>query len=72
MGNDGRAPMALSSPVCNHSRARFSVDDISARVKLKSSVGRALQRDIVEIYPVMEPYIENLISKKAELVEARW
>jgi hypothetical protein len=48
------------------------VDDISARVKLKSSVGRALQRDIVEMYPAMESYVENLISKKAELVEARW
>jgi hypothetical protein len=35
-------------------------------------VGRAFQRDITELYPSMEPYIEALISKKAEVVEARW
>ncbi len=41
-------------------------------MKLKASVGRAFQRDITELYPSMEPYIESLISKKAEVVEARW
>lgn len=50
---------------------RFSVEEVSARTKLKSSAARALRTQIVEQYPTMEEHIDSLITKKSELQEAK-
>ena len=50
---------------------RFSTEEISARTKLKSSAARAFRTQIVEQYPTLEPFIDSLMPKKSELVEAK-
>jgi malignant T-cell-amplified sequence len=51
---------------------RFSVaEDISTQTALKSSVQRAIKKSIVEQYPLIEPHIDDVIPKKAEVLEAK-
>ncbi|KAL2365108.1 hypothetical protein RJZ56_001997 [Blastomyces dermatitidis] len=40
---------------------------LGARSKVKSSVQRAIKQKLVETYPGFEPYIDELIPKKASL-----
>jgi hypothetical protein len=51
---------------------RFSVaDDISTQTALKSSIQRAIKKSIVEQYPAVEDYIDDIIPKKGEVLEAK-
>ncbi|AMD20751.1 HDR008Cp [Eremothecium sinecaudum] len=46
---------------------KFSKEDIHTRTKVKSSVQRSLKTKLVEQFPKLEPVIDELIPKKAEL-----
>ncbi|KAJ3152411.1 Malignant T-cell-amplified sequence 1 [Geranomyces michiganensis] len=43
-------------------------DDVSGKSKVKSSVQRGIRAKILEQYPALNPYIEELIPKKDPLV----
>jgi Pre-PUA-like domain len=45
----------------------FSSVQPGSRSKVKSSVQRNLRAKLVETYPGFEPYIEEIIPKKAQL-----
>lgn len=41
----------------------FDVSEVSSVTALKSSVVRSIKRSVVEMYPSIEPYIEDIIPK---------
>lgn len=52
---------------------RFSVEEhVSTSSKVKSSQQRTIRGKILESYPLIEPYLEDLLPKKAPLVVAKW
>lgn len=52
---------------------RFSVEEhVSTSSKVKSSQQRTIRGKILEQYPLIEPYLEELVPKKAPLVVAKW
>lgn len=44
---------------------KFSSESISSNTQVKSSVAKGIRNTIVDLYPGIEPYIEELIPKKA-------
>lgn len=51
---------------------RFTVaDDISTQTALKSSVQRGIKKTITEQYPSIADFIDEIIPKKGEVLEAK-
>lgn len=52
---------------------RFSVDEnIASHSQVKSSQQRAIRSSILTQYPEVEPYLEQLLPKKAPMIVAKW
>jgi len=47
-------------------------EDIAGRQNVKSSVQRAVRTKIVETFPLLEPYMEEIIPKKSQLSLIKW
>ena len=51
---------------------RFSVaDDISTQTALKSSIQRSIKKTISEQYPSIADFIDDIIPKKGDILEAK-
>ena len=51
---------------------RFSpTEDVSGAVPLKSSAVRAVKKSITDLYPNIEPYIDDIFPKKENIMEAK-
>jgi PUA domain protein len=51
---------------------RFSpTEDISGSVAMKSSAVRAVKKAITDLYPTLEPFIDDIIPKKENVMEAK-
>lgn len=46
-------------------------EDVASQTAIKSSVQRGIKKAICDLYPAIEPYIEDIIPKKAEVLEAK-
>ena len=51
---------------------KFVPEDVSGQSQAKSSVARGIRTKILEQYPSLEDYIEDIIPKKAPLHIAKW
>lgn len=52
---------------------KFSTDEnVSTSSKVKSSQQRTIRAKVLEQYPAIEPYLEDLLPKKAPMVVAKW
>ena len=47
-------------------------EDVAGRQNVKSSVQRAVRTKIVETFPLLEPYMEEIIPKKSQLSLIKW
>ena len=47
------------------------MEDISTQTALKSSVQRAIKKAICDQFPPIEEYIDDIIPKKANVMEAK-
>jgi PUA domain protein len=47
-------------------------EDVAGRQNVKSSVQRAVRAKIVETFPKLEPYMEEIIPKKSQLTLVKW
>eukprot|EP00744_Colponema_vietnamica_P003117 GILI01004818.1.p1 GENE.GILI01004818.1~~GILI01004818.1.p1 ORF type:complete len:181 (+),score=54.22 GILI01004818.1:72-614(+) len=47
---------------------KFSSEESSNKQQLKTSVVRGIRSSILEQYPLLEPHLDNIIPKKAQLV----
>lgn len=52
--------------------SRFSKESISNQTKVKASVQRGILAKIIEQYPSLEVYIEDILPKKAGIVQVKW
>lgn len=51
---------------------KFSVsDDVSAQTAIKSSAVRAAKKSISDQFPSIEPYLDEILPKKGELLEGK-
>ncbi|EGW35610.1 uncharacterized protein SPAPADRAFT_58828 [Spathaspora passalidarum NRRL Y-27907] len=50
---------------------KFTKEDIHSRSNIKSSVQRGLKSNLVQLYPQLEPAIDNLIPKKSQVVSIK-
>ena len=51
---------------------RFTVaEDISSQTAIKSSAIRAIKQSVLEQYPVSEAYIDEIIPKKAAVLDGK-
>jgi hypothetical protein len=51
---------------------RFSpAEDITGSVAMKSSAVRAVKKNLTDLYPSLEPYIDDIIPKKENVMEAK-
>lgn len=52
---------------------KFSTEEnVSTSSKVKSSQQRMIRAKVLEQYPAIEPYLEELLPKKAPMVVAKW
>lgn len=52
---------------------KFTVEEnVSTSSKIKSSQQRTIRAKILEQYPNVEPYMEEILPKKAPMVVAKW
>jgi malignant T-cell-amplified sequence len=49
-----------------------ATEDIAGRQNVKSSVQRAMRAKIVETFPKLEPFMEEMIPKKSQLTLVKW
>jgi hypothetical protein len=47
-------------------------EDVAGRQNIKSSVQRGMKSKIVETFPKLEPYMEEIIPKKSQLTLVKW
>jgi len=47
-------------------------EDVAGRQNVKSSVQRGIRAKIVETFPKLEPYLEEIIPKKSQLSLVKW
>lgn len=47
-------------------------EDVAGRQNVKSSVQRAVRAKIIETFPKLEPYMEEIIPKKSQLTLVKW
>lgn len=53
-------------------RCRFTVaEDISSQTAIKSSIQRSIKKSITDQYPPIEPYIDDIIPKKGDVLEGK-
>jgi malignant T-cell-amplified sequence len=51
---------------------KFSVaDDISSQIAIKSSVQRAIKTTIIGQFPAIEPYLDDILPKKGDVLEGK-
>lgn len=51
---------------------RFSKESVSNQTKVKASVQRGIVTKIMEQFPLLEPYIDDILPKKAGIVQVKW
>lgn len=51
---------------------RFSKESISGQTKVKASVQRGIMSKILEQFPAIEPYVEDILPKKVGIVQVKW
>lgn len=51
----------------NHTKRFTAAEDISGTNIVKSSVQRSIRKDILERYPALEPYMDELMPKKEDV-----
>jgi malignant T-cell-amplified sequence len=52
---------------------KFSpTEDVAGRQNMKSSVQRGIRNRIVDTFPKLEPYMEEIIPKKSQLTLVKW
>ena len=47
-------------------------EDITGTTQLKSSVQRGIRAKIVEQYPPLEDYIDQILPKKENIIQVKW
>ena len=47
-------------------------EDVAGRQNVKTSVQRMVKTKIVETFPKLEPYMEEIIPKKSQLTLVKW
>jgi malignant T-cell-amplified sequence len=47
-------------------------EDVAGRQNIKSSVQRAIRTKIVETFPKLEEYVDEIIPKKSQLSLVKW
>lgn len=51
---------------------RFSKESISGQTKVKASVQRGIMSKLLEQFPAIEPYVEDILPKKVGIVQVKW
>jgi len=52
---------------------RFNAsEDVAGRQNVKSSVQRGIKGKILETFPKLDPYLEEIIPKKSQLSLVKW
>jgi malignant T-cell-amplified sequence len=49
-----------------------ATEDVAGRQNVKTSVQRGIKSKIVETFPKLEPYMEEIIPKKSQLSLVKW
>jgi PUA domain protein len=49
-----------------------ATEDIAGRQNVKSSVQRGVRAKIVGTFPKLEPFMEEIIPKKSQLILIKW
>jgi malignant T-cell-amplified sequence len=47
-------------------------EDVAGRQNVKSSVQRAIRSKIIDTFPKLGPYMEDIIPKKSQLTLIKW
>ncbi len=54
-----------------HPRRFSPSEDVASTVPMKSSAVRGVKKEITDLYPNIEPYIDDIVPKKDSVMEAR-
>lgn len=66
-------PLSLVTDTEGTMFKKFTVEEnVSTSSKVKSSQQRTIRAKILEQYPSIEPYLEEILPKKAPMVVAKW